>query len=178
MSIESQSLKPVEGVAEQIGYYISGLREVREQLRDVVADLTVEETSAKLMPSTHSIGQLILHCGEAEWWWIHSVVSERPIDREEAKQKAHWDVLMDENFAEHGYTAEFCVSEIDQISDWSLEVLAKLQDHDLGRLFGYENREGERIEKSLRWILHHLIDHEAQHKGQILMLKRLLRENK
>ena len=97
---------------------------------------------------------------------------------EEAKQKAHWDVLMDENFAEHGYTAEFCVSEIDQISDWSLEVLAKLQDHDLGRLFGYENREGERIEKSLRWILHHLIDHEAQHKGQILMLKRLLRENK
>jgi uncharacterized damage-inducible protein DinB len=26
----------------------------------------------------------------------------------------------------------------------------------------------------LRWILHHLIDHEAQHKGQIMLLRRLL----
>lgn len=29
------------------------------------------------------------------------------------------------------------------------------------------------LEQSLRWILHHLIDHEAQHKGQALMLERL-----
>lgn len=33
------------------------------------------------------------------------------------------------------------------------------------------------MEVSLRWVLHHhLADHEAQHKGQILMLKRLLEE--
>jgi uncharacterized damage-inducible protein DinB len=35
-------------------------------------------------------------------------------------------------------------------------------------------RQGEIQEISIRWILHHLIDHEAQHKGQILMLKRLM----
>ena len=35
-------------------------------------------------------------------------------------------------------------------------------------------RRGQESEYNLRWILHHLIDHEAQHKGQILMLKRLM----
>ena len=52
-------------------------------------------------------------------------------------------------------------------------VLAEFKDSDLERIFSIE-RGGEAHERSLRWILHHLIDHEAQHKGQILMLKRLL----
>jgi uncharacterized damage-inducible protein DinB len=45
--------------------------------------------------------------------------------------------------------------------------------NNLDRTFSFERRDTTE-ERSLRWILHHLIDHEAQHKGQILMLKRLL----
>ena len=140
-------------------------------------DLSDEEISAKLMRGTHSIGQLILHCAEAEWWWIHVVVAEKPLDEEEAKREAHWDVLLDEDFASKKYSAEFCIAEIDRITKRSRNVLTDFQNHDLGRYFGWDKDDGTRIEKSLRWILHHLIDHEAQHKGQILLLKRrLLRE--
>ncbi len=42
----------------------------------------------------------------------------------------------------------------------------------LTNVFSFE-RQGETHELTLRWIPHHLIDHEAQQKGQILMLKRL-----
>ena len=176
MRVKQETLKPVEGVAEQIGFYLAGLEEVRGQLREVVEDLTEEEVSAKLSPTNHSIGQLILHCAEAEWWWIHTVVAEKPLDEEQAKREAHWDILLDEDFASKQYSSEFCIAEVDRITAMSKEVLQVFQDHDLGRYFGWDKDDETRIEKSLRWILHHLIDHEAQHKGQILMLKRLLRE--
>jgi uncharacterized damage-inducible protein DinB len=52
-------------------------------------------------------------------------------------------------------------------------VLFSYNDRDLDRIITYE-RQGKISEYNLRYILHHLIDHEAQHKGQILMLKRLM----
>jgi uncharacterized damage-inducible protein DinB len=52
-------------------------------------------------------------------------------------------------------------------------VLFSYNDKDLERIITFE-RNGETTEYNLRWILHRLIDHEAQHKGQIFMLKRLM----
>lgn len=176
MKIEKEVFEPVPDFPKEIGFYLSGMDEVRGQLRKAVADLSDEEISAKVLPSVHSIGQLILHIAEAEWWWIQCIVAERELDEEEAREKAHWDVLLDEDFASKNYSARFCIGEIDKISRWTRESLKKFTGRDLERFFGWDRRDGTRMEKSLRWILHHLIDHEAQHKGQILMLKRLLRE--
>ncbi|MEZ5427491.1 MAG: DinB family protein [Pyrinomonadaceae bacterium] len=176
MAIEKQSLEPVAGFPREMGYYLAGMEEVRAQLRKIAADLSDEEMAAKLTPDVHSIGQLILHNAEAEWWWIECVVAEKDLDEEEAKVKAHWDVLLDEDFASKNYSARFCIAEIDRVRELSKETLSKFSDADLDRFFGWNKTDGTRIEKSLRWILHHLIDHEAQHKGQILMLKRLLRQ--
>jgi len=76
-------------------------------------------------------------------------------------------------FSDKNYSAEFCLNEIKKIREQTHRTLAEFKDSDLERIFSIERR-GETHERSLRWILHHLIDHEAQHKGQILMLKRLL----
>jgi uncharacterized damage-inducible protein DinB len=65
------------------------------------------------------------------------------------------------------------VNALDAIREKTRERLASFSDDDLDNLFGFVRR-GEAFEVSLRWTLHHLIDHEAQHKGQILLLKRLL----
>ncbi len=93
---------------------------------------------------------------------------------DEDRNGAYWDVLKDpEGFKNKGYSVEFCLDEIDRIREQTRGTLASLADDDLERIFSFERR-GETREHSLRWILHHLIDHEAQHKGQILMLKRLM----
>lgn len=176
MKIEKQTLEPVADVSVGIGFYLSGMEEVRGQLRKAVKDLSNEEVAARFTPNAHSIGQLILHNAEAEWWWIQCVVAELKLDEDEAKREAYWDILLDEEFAAKGYSAGFCMNEIDRVRTVCLETLKKLTDEDLDRYFGWDKQDGTRIEKTLRWILHHLIDHEAQHKGQILMLKRLLRE--
>ncbi len=70
------------------------------------------------------------------------------------------------------YLQKNVIEEIDRISALSRKLFKDYSDSDLDRFFVKE-LPGRTIDKSLRWILHHLIDHEAQHKGQILLLKRL-----
>lgn len=167
-----ETLSPVEGVAPGIGFYLAGMEEVRAQLREIAEELPDDIAHARLRPDTHTIAGLILHCGEAEWWWIQCVVNGAEID-DELKSTVFWDVLEEGNEPE-GMSAADCVAEIDRISAKTRELLSAFSDSDLDRYFLRERSNGVKIEKSLRWILHHLIDHEAQHKGQIFMLRRLL----
>ncbi|HUF03469.1 MAG TPA: DinB family protein [Aridibacter sp.] len=173
MNYGKETLTPIEGVAEGIGYYLAGMEEVRAQLREAVKDLPVETAHARLMPGTHTIAQLILHCGEAEWWWIQCVVNGREID-EELENSVFWDVFEEGREPPQTMFAADCVDEIDRISEKTRDLLSAFSDTDLDRFFIKERPGGKTIDKSLRWILHHLIDHEAQHKGQTFMLKRLL----
>jgi uncharacterized damage-inducible protein DinB len=167
------TLNSATGVSTGIGFYLSGMEEVREQLREAVADMSDEQIGRPAIPGAHSPGALMLHIGEAEWWWMQCVVSGRKLTSED-RSAPYWDVLKDpEGFAGKGYSAEFCLLEIAKIRGQTRDVLSSLSDDDLEHISSFERR-GETHEHTLRWILHHLIDHEAQHKGQILMLKRLM----
>lgn len=166
-------LLPHAGVTTGIGYYLSGMEEVRAQVRAAVKDIDVERLATPAVPGAHSIGALVLHIGEAEWWWMQCNVAGHQITEEDA-HAPYWDVLEDpEGFAKKGYTAEFCLQEIEKIRNQTRDVLLGHADKDLEKIFTFE-RHGAMRDHSLRWILHHLIDHEAQHKGQILMLKRMM----
>lgn len=174
MKVEREILEPMPGVAREIGFYLSGIEETRAELRDAVADLTVEELARRVLPDAHQIGALILHIGEAEASWIHSRVAGRELS-DEVKKFVHWCDTTETDFAEKGYSAKDCIERIDEISRMSRAILAEFGDEDIDKIFSYDRQKG-RLEISLRSILRHLADHEATHKGQILMLKRLLRE--
>lgn len=174
MKIERETLKPMPGTAKEIGFYLSAIEETRAELRDAVADLTKEELGRRVTPKAHQIGNLILHIGEAEASWIHSRVAGRELSEEE-KRFAHWCDTTETDYAEKNYTAQQCVERIDEISHRSRQILAEFGDEDIEKIFSFDREKG-RLEISLRSILRHLADHEATHKGQILMLKRLLRE--
>ncbi|MBC7911724.1 MAG: DinB family protein [Pyrinomonadaceae bacterium] len=174
MEVERLTLSPATGVTPGIGFYLSGLDEVREQLRETVGSMSDEQIARRAVEGAHPIGGLVLHIGEAEWWWIQCVVSGRLEMTDEDKRIAHWDVLEDpEGFGALRYSAAYCLDAIDGIRRRTRDLLASLTDDDLERTYSYKRRD-KRVEVSLRWVLHHLMDHEAQHKGQILMLKRML----
>lgn len=173
---ERSVLSPPDNVAREIGFYLAGMEEVREQVREAVANLAGENFNRPAFSGAHSIGALVLHIGEAEWWWMQCNVAGHRLTAED-RQASFWDVLnQPDAFASQAYTAEFCLQEIGKIRNQTRELLASLNDNDLERIISYQKR-GTTHEQSLRWILHHLIDHEAQHKGQILMLKRLIEVN-
>jgi uncharacterized damage-inducible protein DinB len=160
-------------LATNIGYYLSGMEEVRGQLSAAVRTVPDDLIGKPAFLGAHSIGGLVLHIGEAEWFWMQMVVSGHKLTDED-REAACWDILDDlERVAQRGYTAEFCLSEIEKIRNQTRDVLFSYNDKDLERIITFE-RNGQATEYNLRYILHHLIDHEAQHKGQIFMLKRLM----
>jgi len=166
-------LTPHPGLATGIGFYLSGMEEVRNQLNVAVKTVPDDLIGKPAFLGAHSIGGLVLHIGEAEWFWMQMVVSGHELN-EEDQNAPYWDVLDDlERVARTGYTAEFCLQEIEKIRNQTRDVLFSYNDKDLERIISF-TRKGETTEYNLRWILHHLIDHEAQHKGQIFMLKRLM----
>ena len=167
-----RTLSSVSGFSTDIGFCLNGMEEVREQLREAVDGMADEQLSRPAIPGAHSIAALVLHIGEAEWYWMQCVVSGHPVTNE-IRNSPCWDVLKDPvGFSEKNYSAEFCLNEIRKIRQQTAETLASFNDSQLDRVFSFA-RKDETTELTLRWILHHLIDHEAQHKGQILMLKRL-----
>jgi uncharacterized damage-inducible protein DinB len=170
--MNSRTLESVPGLATEIGFYLGGMEEVREQLHEAVVGMSEDHIGRAAIPGAHPIGALVLHIGEAEWYWMQCVVSGQEVT-EEIRCSAYWDVLTEPPGSSYkGYSAEFCLNEIQRLREQTRETLAAFKDSDLERIYSRERR-GETREQSLRWILHHLIDHEAQHKGQILMLKRL-----
>jgi uncharacterized damage-inducible protein DinB len=171
--MKRRMLFPHPGLSTGIGYYLGGMEEVRSQLVDVVKTIPDHLIGKPAFLGAHSIGALVLHIGEAEWFWMQMVVSGHRLT-EEDKAQPYWDILDDvERVARHGFTTEFCLQEAEKIRNQTRDVLFSYNDKDLERIIPFERR-GETTEHNLRWILHHLIDHEAQHKGQILMLKRLM----
>jgi|SRR5215213_3566112 len=166
-------LTPHPGLSTGIGYYLSGMEEVRSQLVAAVKDIPDEMIGKPAFLGAHSIGALVLHIGEAEWFWMQMVVSGHQLTDED-KNAPYWDVLDDVDVvARKGYTTDFCLQEAEKIRNQTRDVLFTYNDKDLERIIHYERQDKPTVH-NLRWILHHLIDHEAQHKGQILMLKRLM----
>jgi uncharacterized damage-inducible protein DinB len=166
-------LNAIPGFAKHVGFYLSGMEEVRAQLAEAVAGMSPEQIGRPAVAGAHSIAALVLHIGEAEWYWIQCVVSGNEVT-DTIRNSAYWDALEDPaSFSQKGYSAEFCLNEIEKIRQQTRETLAKFDDAQLDHVVTFLKR-GQTQELSLRWILHHLIDHEAQHKGQILLLKRLL----
>ena len=166
-------LTPHPGLSTGIGYYLGGMEEVRSQVNFAVKAIPDDLIGKPPFLGAHSIGGLVLHIGEAEWFWMQMVVGGHALT-EEYKKAPYWDVLDDvDRVARDGFTTEFCLKEIEKIRNQTRDRLFSYNDKDLERIISFE-RNGETSEYSLRWILHRLIDHEAQHKGQIFMLKRLM----
>jgi uncharacterized damage-inducible protein DinB len=173
MKRRRHSLTPVENFSPGVGLALAAMEEVRGQLRKIVEGMSDEDLARRAVPGAHAVGALVLHIGEAEWWWMNCIVQGHELTDHDRAQ-AYWDVLEDpEAFAAKNYSARFCLDTIDRIRGETRSFLSALDDGALEKVYGHTHR-GRRMEASLRWILHHLVDHEAQHKGQILMLKRML----
>ena len=172
--MKQRVLTPHPGLSTGIGYYLASMEEVRGQLVAAVKDIPNDIIGKPAFLGAHSIGGLVLHIGEAEWFWMQMVVSGHQLTEEDEKAP-YWDILDNvDSVARNGYTTAFCLQEIEKIRNQTRDVLFSYSDKDLERMY---ERPDKPIVHNLRYILHHLIDHEAQHKGQILMLKRLMALN-
>jgi uncharacterized damage-inducible protein DinB len=127
------------------------------------------------VPSFHQIGALALHLAKNECWWIQVVYADRKVTEEERMRFHLDDDTTETDFALRGYRADDCLLILAAAHDLTISTLTGVSDTELETTFPYP-RIDPSFQSSLRWIIHHLIDHEATHKGQIAMMKRLIRE--
>ena len=75
MSVSRKVLQSAPAVSREIGFYLSGMEEGREQLHEPFAGMSVEAVGRRAVFGAHSIGALVLHIGESEWFWMQGVLS-------------------------------------------------------------------------------------------------------
>ena len=134
--------------------------EVRKELVDAVKGLTREQLYWTAPNHPASIGALLAHIAETEYWWI-TVVAERKVTPEDAdftrfEQPVDLDKLLSWLDQYLGETAAFL--ECEGMDDWE-------EKHYL-----IPGREHKFTKKWLAW---HVVEHQARHRGQIFMLMRM-----
>ena len=120
------------------------------------------------------MGTLLLHIAAVEFSWILEDIFKRPMGRE-------WEVAFPIRVGMpqvSGKPLEYFVETLDRVRTEVRSALATLTDTDLNRVVIPQDESGapESHGYTIRWILHHLVEHEAHHRGQIAMMKRLLPE--
>ena len=172
MNIERFGIDPVEGFSPEIGYYLAGFEYSRSKTREMLRDLTPAEIARRIMPEIYSIGAITLHLCECEYYWIQSVVRERELSEDERKFAHMFDAM--ENDVDRGFDSNYLIGKLDAINEMTREELKKLDDEKLDHF--YASRYGDIPKQfSLREILQRLADHEANHRGQMSMIKRVIR---
>lgn len=163
-------LTPLKQFNGEFGIWVAAMDDVRRQVKDAVQGMKPEEIAWKPPLGGNSIGQILRHiaCVELEW-----IVQD--IDEEHCPPKGAPDMFSrPEPMADPGLRLlpDF-IKVLDYAREQTYKRLARLKAADI---------EGKRQNKdvnpskifTVRWILYHLVDHEAQHKGQIMAVKRML----
>jgi uncharacterized damage-inducible protein DinB len=172
MKFEQRYVEPLAGFSKEIGYYLTSFQFGREQTKKLLEDLTPEEIAKRCLPNLHSIGAIALHLGECEYWYFQCIAAEKEMTDEGQKLSHFCDTF--ETDHDKGLSAEYLINTLDTISEMNREFLDGLTDADLDKFHPRTDVTPPR-ELSLRWMLQLMIDHEGHHRGQISMIKRLIR---
>jgi uncharacterized damage-inducible protein DinB len=158
----SPDLSPGTGLL--LGVLDQTTREWREELGSVPGEAVVWQP----FPGGHSIGAVILHIAYVEAMWIHKVGAGHALSREQIEtllpEKTHvndvlWPIPPDRPLS------WYC-AQADSVRARTREIVAEL--NDLERVSSHADFGDE--EFTLRWLLGHVIAHEAYHGGQAVLL--------
>ncbi len=134
---------------------------VRSQLIESVKTLSPEQLDWTVPNHPNSIGRLLAHIADTEFFWIGCVARgcrEKP-DFSRFEQARHLDELLALLEQQHAEFSTFLEEE--NLDDWD-DVF-----YELPQWVG----EAEKFSK--RWLVWHVVEHQARHRGQIFMLMRM-----
>lgn len=158
-------LKPGVAEDESVALLLGMLDATSSKWRADLAELPDEALTWQAFPGGHSVGALLLHIADAEAFWLHEVAGGVERDPEELK------TLLSEETDQFGVrwpappaeSLGWYIRQQEAVRARTRQIVADLFPLTLegvhhGRAF------------TLRWILHHVISHEAYHMGQAVLL--------
>jgi len=138
--------------------YFSNYFTVRRELVEAVKNLTLEQLAWKAPDYPNSIGQLLIHIAETEYWWVTVVAlkKEKTFNENKFKNLKELPEILESLEYYHDEFSRFLENE--DIGSWD-------------RVFYEVKGRDEKV--SQRWLAWHVVEHQARHRGQIFMLMRM-----
>ena len=172
MSNSVEIISP-SGFPPRIGTFLGMLEDVRRATRRMVEGMTSAQVEWHPQSNVESIGTLLLHIAAVEFSWIQEDIMHKPMGEE-------WMIAFPIRFNMPQITGQplgYFLGKLDSVRAETKTALRTLTDKDLERMVSPQD-EGTAATSSysIEWILYHLIEHEAHHKGQIAVMKRMLPE--
>lgn len=167
MATNREDVTPVEGLDVQVGLLLAMLDATTIEWR---GELEMEEVSEDAIvwqpfPNGHSIGALILHIVDVEAYWLYQIAAGKERTQEEKdrllsdatqQDAVSWPVPPRQPLA-------WYFAQLDAIRERTRQTIRELNNPEhLG-----SRRD---TEFTLRWLLFHVIAHEAYHGGQAVLL--------
>jgi len=154
------------------------LEDIRKVTLKGVSGLSKEQLFAEPVPGEAPIGAYMMHLAECDLGWLETLTGKE--QDAELKKRSYYDVWFDTG---KNYDPPKNIIEIEEYLDTMAKCREKLTeyidsitDDDLEtKVYRRWTHNGEEKSKEFtpKWILYHLIEHEAHTRGQMFMLIRM-----
>lgn len=166
---------PLEGFNPEMGLLAAMLQDSTREWREELGRVGKEAVLRQPFPNGHSIGTLMLHIANVEAFWIEKIAAGRALDPEEEKR------LLSNEINQYGVfwppsprkPLAYFLEIQDNIRRRTLMTLQELGDPSM-----LITRRSGKTAFTLRWIINHVITHEAYHAGQAVLLQLMYRKLK
>jgi uncharacterized damage-inducible protein DinB len=150
------------------------LDDVRRETLKGIDGLNKEQLFNPPVVGEYPIGAYLMHLGEVDAYW-YSVMSGNQMN-DEIKKRVYYDAWFDtkpEKYAppEEPLELDEYIEAITETRDTVKHYMRSLNDGDLDEIVIQKGSGGEK-ERMRKWVIYHLIEHEAHHRGQIFLLLR------
>ena len=165
MTHEAVDIKPIEGMEIQTSLLLAMLDDDTQGWREHIGELSEDALCWQPVPDGHSIGVILLHIADVEAHWLHAVAageirSEEEVRRLLSKETRQSDVQWP---SAPRRPLAWYYAQHDEIRTRTLQTIRALNNPEH---IGFRREQGF----TLRWLLYHVLTHEAYHFGQAVLL--------
>ena len=162
-------IKPEEGYTPQIGIMVDMLEEIKDRITENIRDLDQVETDYLFDDKANSIGAIIMHLAATESYYQVETLEERTwTDKEGEFWRIAGGLGTESRDKLKGKPIKYYLDLWDQVREKTLEGLKARNDE----WFASSIEEG----MNYHWAWFHILEHQANHMGQIALIKNRLPE--
>jgi uncharacterized damage-inducible protein DinB len=161
------AIEVVEECEPEIGRLLWQLEVARERLKGKVVGLEAAVLDAQL-PGENSIGSLLYHIAAIEMDWLYVEVVEAQAFPPEVAEMLPYEVRDETGrlTVVNGRSLIEHLETLNRTRKFLIKIFQQMDLADFRRL-----RQLENYSCTPEWVLHHLIQHETEHRGQIMTIR-------
>jgi uncharacterized damage-inducible protein DinB len=162
----------VAAEAPEIGVWLAALGDCRVRTLKAIAGIGSDELDWACPLSKNTIGTLLYHIAAIELDWLYSEILQQEFPRDFTSWFPHDVRDSDGNLTFiGGESAERHQSRFQYVRDLLSAALGAMTLAEFRRV-----RHLESYDVTPEWVVHHLLQHESQHRGQIVIVRNRFKE--